>query len=432
MSNWKQAFTVYKNPKMLVMLILGFFSALPFVLIFSTLSFWLSDQGVKVTAIALFSLVRLPYSFKFLWAPYIDRCAIPFLTRKLGRRRSWALLFQSCLIVSLFTLVHTNPVTNPLSTGLCALCVAFFSASQDIVFDAFRIEYLPEKDQGAAAATFVFGYRIGMLIAGAGALYLSDIARTLTGQNGWIIVYEIMALSGLFGIATVLCVKEPENISKKTKASFFKEAVIAPIKDFLSNSGWLLIILFLITYKLCETSIGTVTPKLYKELGFTNTQIATVVKLWGVMATVFGGFLGGLLVARLGIVRSLFICGVLQGLSNLPFAVLSLQGNSFLWLIISIVSDNMSAGMATTAFVAYMSSLCNTAYTATQYALLSSLMALPRDLLSSGSGWLVSVVGWPVFFVITAFLSLPGLIILHFLNRKYVQNQPIPSSANKP
>lgn len=413
MNALKSAFLVYKNPKMIAMLILGLFSGLPLVLVFSTLSFWLSDRGVDVKAVAAFSLVRLPYSFKFLWSPYIDRMPLPFLTKRLGQRRSWAVFFQLCLMIGLIALVHTDPAVNPAATAACAVAVAFFSASQDIVFDAFRIEYLKQRDQGAAAATFVFGYRIGMLVAGAGALMLSDT------RLGWTRTYEILALSGIVGIATILRAKEPESSAPPENRNFFKDAVVAPIADFLKKPDWIPVVLFLLTYKLCETSIGTVTPKLYKELGFSNTEIAAVVKLWGVAATVFGGFLGGVLVARLGLFKSLLVCGVLQGLSNLPFAVLAAKGQSFLWLTTSIVSDNLAAGMATTAFVAYMSSLCNKAYTATQYALLSSLMALPRDVLSATSGWLVVALGWSAFFVFTAFLSLPSLGILCFLNRRY-------------
>ena len=425
MNALKSAFLVYKNPKMIAMLILGLFSGLPFVLVFSTLSFWLSDCDVDVKAIALFSLARLPYSFKFLWAPYIDRMSLPFLTKRLGQRRSWAVFFQICLMISLTALVHTSPAQAPLMTGVFAVLTAFFSASQDIVFDAFRIEYLKQQDQGAAAATFVFGYRIGMIVAGAGALYLSDIV-------GWTHVYEILAISGIIGIVTILCAKEPPAPAVEKQKNFFKDAVIAPIADFLKKPEWLLVVFFLLTYKLCETSIGSVTPKLYKELGFSNTQIATVVKLWGIAATIFGGFLGGVLVARLGLFKSLLICGILQGVSNLPFAVLSLKGDSLVWLTTSIVSDNMAAGMATTAFVAYMSSLCNKAYTATQYALLSSLMALPRDLLAAGSGWLVASIGWTCFFVFTAFLSLPGLLVLLFLNRKFPQKSQEDTSADTP
>ena len=416
MTAWTTAFSVYKNPKMIAMLILGMFSGLPLVLVFSTLSFWLSDCGVDVKAVAAFSLVRLPYSFKFLWSPYIDRMPLPFLTERLGQRRSWAVLFQICLMISLIALVHTNPAVNPAATAACAVAVAFFSASQDVVFDAFRIEYLQQRDQGAAAATFVFGYRIGMLVAGAGALFLSDLI-------GWTRVYEVLALSGAIGIATILCAKEPVAASAPKRENFFKDAVVAPIADFVKKNNWLPVVLFLLTYKLCETSIGTVTPKLYKEQGFTNTEIAAIVKLWGIAATLLGGFLGGGLVAKAGLFKSLMICGVLQGISNLPFAVLAIEGKSFLWLTVAIVSDNMAAGMATTAFVAYMSSLCNKAYTATQYALLSSLMALPRDLLSATSGWLVVKMGWAPFFVFTAFLSLPSLGILWFLNRR-LQSAP--------
>ena len=425
MNALKSAFLVYKNPKMIAMLILGLFSGLPFVLVFSTLSFWLSDCDVDVKAVALFSLARLPYSFKFLWAPYIDRMSLPFLTSRLGQRRSWAVFFQLCLMVSLTALVHTSPAQAPVMTGIFAVLTAFFSASQDIVFDAFRIEYLKQREQGAAAATFVFGYRIGMIVAGAGALYLSDLV-------GWTHVYEILALSGIIGIVTILCAKEPDAPAVEKRKNFFRDAVVAPIADFLKKPEWLLVVCFLLTYKLCETSIGSVTPKLYKELGFSNTQIATVVKLWGIAATIFGGFLGGVLVARLGLFKSLLICGILQGVSNLPFAVLSLRGDSLVWLTTSIVSDNMAAGMATTAFVAYMSSLCNKAYTATQYALLSSLMALPRDLLAAGSGWLVAAIGWTCFFVFTAFLSLPGLVVLLFLNRKFPQGNQADASADTP
>ena len=421
MKSWKNAVAVYRDPKMAAMLVLGMFSAIPFVLVFSTMSFWLSDCGVGVKAVAAFSLVRLPYSFKFLWAPYIDHTPLPFLTKRLGQRKSWAILFQICLLCCLIALVHTDPLTNPAATGIFAVLIAFFSASQDVVFDALRIECFEKDNQAAAAATYIFGYRVGMLIAGAGALSLSDMI-------GWVRVYEVLAVSGVLGVFTVLCLKTPAYEAPKEKKNFFQDAVAAPIKDFLKNQGWLLIVLFIITYKLCETTIGTVTPKLYKELGFSNLEIAAIVKLWGVAATIAGGFLGGILVVRFGLFKSLFICGILQGFSNLPFAVLSVSGNSMFWLTVSIVSDNMAAGMATTAFVAYMSSLCNTAYTATQYALLSSLTALPRDLLSSGSGWLVVWMGWPAFFVFTAFLSLPGLGLLWLLNRRFPQKpRDVPS-----
>lgn len=412
MKSWKNAFAVYRNPEMTAMLALGFFSALPFVLIFSTLAYWLSDSGVDIRTLALFSLVRLPYSFKFLWAPYIDRLPLPFLTARFGQRRSWALFFQLCLIFLLTGLVHTDPAQNPVLTGAFALAVAFFSASQDIVFDAFRIECFEKNDQGAASATYIFGYRLGMFAAGAGALFLSDYI-------GWEKVYENFAFLGVIGIFVILGAKEPLRPCVSGQNNFFRDAVVAPVKDFFQKQEWLPVILFILTYKLCETTIGTVTPKLYKELGFSNVEIALIAKGWGVAATIFGGFAGGVLVARFGLVKSLMLCGILQGLSNLPFAVLSMREHSMLWLTVSLISDNMAAGMATTAFVAYMSSLCNTAYTATQYALLSSLTALPRDLLSSGSGWLVHFMGWPVFFIFTAFLSLPSLVILYFLNRRF-------------
>ncbi len=424
MAGWKESVDVYRDPKMIVMFILGLFSGLPFVLIFSTLAYWLTAQGVSKTDIALFSLVRFPYSFKFLWAPYVDRCEIPFLTKALGKRRSWALVFQFFLMISLLLLIRTDPATTPMLTGICAVCVAFFSASQDIVFDAFRVENFDPEDQGAASGCFVFGYRIGMLIAGAGALFL---ATALSWEN----VYTLLALAGVVGMITILIVKEPPHHVVKENKNFFQSAVVAPIKDFISRPGWFWIVLFIMLYKLCETTLGTMTAPFYREMGFTYDQIATVVKLYGIIATILGGLIGGVFVVRFGVMPSLLICGILQGISNLPFAYLAIQGNSLTWLIISVVSDNLASAMATSAFVAYMSFLCNTAYTATQYALLSSLMALPRDLLSSGSGWLADHTTWPVFFSITAVLSLPGLIVLLILNRKFPQNRPDTSAKRQ-
>ncbi|MBR1777190.1 MAG: AmpG family muropeptide MFS transporter [Alphaproteobacteria bacterium] len=426
MNSWKASISVYRSPKMAVMAVLGFFSGLPLVLLLSTLAYWLAGKGVSKTDIALFSLTRFPYSFKFLWAPYVDRCKIPVLTKALGQRRSWALLFQVCLMISLAALIRTNPAVNPMLTGVCAIAVAFFSASQDIVLDAFRVEDFDPQDQGAASGCFVFGYRIGMLAAGAGALYMAQVMS-------WENVYTILALSGIIGMATILAVKEPK-VRKETadQKKFFKTAVVAPIKDFIARPGWFLIILFIMLYKLCETTLGTMTAPFYVELGFSYDQIATVVKLYGIAATILGGFLGGIAVVRWGIMRSLLICGILQGISNLPFAYLATQGNSLTWLMISVISDNLTSAMATSAFVAYMSFLCNAAYTATQYALLSSLMALPRDMLSSMSGWLADHTTWPVFFMITASLCLPGLIVLWFLNRRFPQKAQVDTSADTP
>lgn len=418
MPGWIPSLGVYRNPKMIVMFVLGFFSGLPLVLIFSTLAFWLTDKGVSKTDIALFSLVRLPYSFKFLWAPYVDGCSIPFLTRALGQRRSWALVFQIALMFFLMALIQTDPVTTPWMTGLFAVGVAFFSASQDIVFDAFRVEDFKPEDQGAASGTFVFGYRIGMLAAGAGALYLAD-------RMSWENVYRLMALSGLIGIATILIVSEPPHRREKSlKKDFFRSNIVAPLKDFISRPGWMLIVLFIMLYKLCETTLGTMTAPFYIEMGFSKTDIATITKIYGLAATIAGGLLGGIAVVRWGLMKSLLICGILQGISNLPFAYLATQGNSLTWLTVAVVSDNAASGMATSAFVAYMSFLCNTAYTATQYSLLSSLMALPRDVLSSGSGWLADHLTWEQFFTVTALLSLPGLFVLLLMNRKFpIRNQ---------
>ncbi|MCP4394247.1 MAG: AmpG family muropeptide MFS transporter [Alphaproteobacteria bacterium] len=410
---------------MLAILCLGFSSGLPLLLVFSTMSLWLKDEGVSKTAIGLFSLVRTPYSFKFLWSPVIDIIRIPVLTQILGRRRSWALVSQLCLMLAIFVLSLSQPSVTPELTALFAVFVAFCSANQDIVIDAMRIEMLDDDEQGAGAGMATLGYRIGMLLAGAGATYMAT-------YFSWESVYQMVSLAVLVGMITVLCIKEPANskvaetVYKKKTGSWFersgvylRQGVVEPFADFMKRKEWLLILAFIMLYKLCDAYMGVMALPFYREMGFSNAEIATISKLYGVGATIFGTIIGGIMVSRYGVMKSLLVCGVLQALSNLVFAYQAHVGYSTGMLMVTISVENVTGGMGTAAFVAYMSGLCNVAYTATQYALLSSFMVFARDLFSSTSGWLADQVSWVEFFVITTFAAIPGLVLLIIMMYKF-------------
>jgi PAT family beta-lactamase induction signal transducer AmpG len=377
-----------------------------------------------------------PYSLKFLWAPLMDRMAIPYLTRRLGRRRGWTLLTQLALMGAVAALGATKPADHPGITALLAFLVAFCSASQDIVIDAYRVEILEERQYGAGAAMIVLGYRIGMLVSGAGALYLASYL-------GWFPTYGIMGLFMIVGMATILLNPEPqvqesrESIEQERRIAeylqvrphlqgrkaqafaWFYGAVIGPFAEFLSRRGWLVILLFILLYKFGDAIAGVMSNPFYVELGFTKIQIANVSKAFGLAATIVGGIIGGVIVDRVGILKSLLLCGILQMLSNLMFAVLAMTGKDLTMLTVTIAVENLSGGMGTAAFVAYLSSLCNVAYTATQYALLTSFMAFGRTLLSSSGGWLADQMDWVSFFVLTTLAALPGLLLILWLRRRY-------------
>lgn len=417
---WLRAVGVYARPRVIAIGFLGFASGLPLLLTLSTLSIWLAEEGVTKTAIGLFALVGIPYSLKFLWAPLIDRLPVPLLTRALGRRRGWMILTQVLLMAALLGLGATSPAEMPEVTAICALAVAFCSASQDIVIDAHRVEILEEREYGAGAAMIVFGYRCGLLVAGAGALYIASI-------TSWFWVYAAMAALVLVGVATVLLSPEPE-VSVRAAArrgstgslrGWLYEAVIAPFADFMQRRGWVAILAFVLLYKFGDALAGVMANPFYIELGFTKVEIANVSKLFGFAATLLGGFAGGILVNRWGIVPSLLVCGVLQLLSNLLFAVQAVVGHDIGMLMVTIGFENLSGGMGTAAFVAYLSSLCNVAYTATQYALLSSLMAVARTVLASPGGWLAEQLSWVTFFALTAVAAVPGLLLLMWITRRF-------------
>jgi len=416
LKTWGRALSVYRDRRFVYILLMGFSSGLPLLLTLSTLSYWLATVGIDKTAIGLFALVGLPYSFKFLWAPVIDHVALPLVTRRLGRRRSWALAIQAVLIVCILLMGATDPAADPWTTALVALAIAFFSASQDIVVDAYRIEILAEHEQGAGAAATQTGYRLGLLVAGAGAVALSDFV-------GWPAVFAALAACVLVGMIAVLLAPEPrvpERVWHGAGAApgqWLDNAVIAPFRDFLERRGWLVILAFVLLYKFGDAIGGVMANPFYVELGFTGVEIASVTKVFGMVATLVGVVAGGVLVARHGIFVALLVGGILQAATNLLFALQAVIGADVAFLAVTIGADNFTGGLGSAAFVAYLSSLCNAAFTGTQYALLTSLMAAGRTLLSSGGGWLADQTDWVTFFVLTTGLAVPGLLLLLWLMR---------------
>ena len=406
---------------------MGFSSGLPLALTFATLSFRLAEVGVSRTAIGLFALVGVPYSVKFLWSPLIDRLAIPLFTSHLGRRRGWALAIQPLLALAILALGLVDPRSAPGSTALAALAVAFLSASQDIVIDAYRIELLRPEEQGAGAAATQWGYRFGMLAASAGALYLANF-------GGWGFAYASMAALMLVGMITVWFTPEPGGLSQPEPlpgsttlaraAAWLRRAVVAPFGDMLTRNGVLAILAFVILYKFGDALAGTMSNPLYVSLGFTKVELANIGKIYGFAASLAGLALGGVVVLRLGVMRALLVCGVLQMLSNLMYALQVSAGHSLVALAFTIGVENLTGGMGSAAFVAYLSGLCNIAFTATQYALLSSLAAVGRTTLSASGGALADIVGWSPFFILATAACLPGLAILLWIMREEVSRRP--------
>lgn len=420
MQGWLQAARVYLEPRVVVVLLLGFASGLPLLLTLSTLTFWLAEAQIDKGAIGLFALAGLPYTWKFAWSPLIDQLPLPPFTTVLGRRRGWLLFVQLLLVAAIVALGACDPAHDLVTMAALAVLVAFLSASQDIVIDAYRVELLHERQQGAGAAAIVVGYRVAMLVAGAGALFLAEVA-------GWFWAYAAMAACLLVGILTVLLAPEPSSPGASAAAGrggigpWLRVAVVEPFTDFLHRNGTgtaLLILAFIMLYKLGDALLGTMTNPFYVELGFTKPEVATLVKGYGLAATLLGGFLGGIVVNRRGIVPALWICGLIQMASNLVFVLQAWIGHDLAMLAVTISVENLAGGMGTAAFVAYLSSLCNVSYTATQYALLSSFMAQARTTLSAGGGFLADSLGWLHFFLLTTIAAVPGLLLLWWLQRR--------------
>jgi PAT family beta-lactamase induction signal transducer AmpG len=418
---WLETFRVYREPRVVAVLLLGFSSGLPLMLTISTLTFWLAEAQVDKAAIGLFALAGLPYTWKFVWSPVLDRVPLPPFTTLLGRRRGWLLLVQILLALSILALGAGDPRADLGRMAALAVLVAFLSASQDIVVDAYRVELLEERQQGAGAAVVVVGYRVAMLVAGAGALLIAEHA-------GWFWAYATMAACLLVGMATVLATPEPAVPAAAIAgpraggpAAWLKEAVVEPFADFFRRNGVAtasLILLFIMLYKLGDALLGAMTNPFYVELGFTKPEVAAIVKGYGLVATLLGGLLGGLVVNRRGVIQGLWVCGLVQMASNLVFVLQAWVGRDLTVLALTISAENLAGGMGTAAFVAYLSSLCNLSYTATQYALLSSFMAQARTSLAAGAGFLADSTSWIGFFLITTAAALPGLLMLLWLQRR--------------
>ena len=441
----RESIAPYLQRRVVVVLLLGFASGLPLLLSFGTLSAWLREADVERSAIGLFSLVGLPYALKPLWAPLMDGVRLPVLTPLLGRRRGWMVLSQAMLMIAIAGLAFSNPGNTPFMMAGFAVLVAFFSASQDIVIDAYRIETLSEEEQGIGAAAVTYGYRAGMLVAGAGALILAD-------SFTWTHAYLAMAGLVLVGTVTILLSPEPPGpddqnfimpesgtgvVTRRTLGQWLADFVVAPFLEFTTRPGWLVILLFIVTFKLGDAFLSIMTNPFYIDLGFTKTEIAEVTKLFGLIALAVGLFIGGLLIKWTGLLNALLISGVLQAASNFVFAYQVVAGNDVGVLTVTIAVENVTGGMGTAAFVAYLSSLTNTAFTATQYALLSAFMAFGRTLLSSPSGYLVDFVGWFDFFVLSVGVAVPGLILLLVLMRVYPthagrRGAPVERSLSEP
>jgi PAT family beta-lactamase induction signal transducer AmpG len=431
------ALKIYLQPASLRMLALGFSAGLPLLLVLGTLSFWLREAGVSRATIGHLSWVGLAYGFKWVWAPLVDRVTLPILGR-LGRRRSWLLLAQMGVMVGLVGMAMSDPKESLNVIVWCALLVAFSSATQDIALDAFRIDSADTSMQAALAASYQTGYRLAMIWAGAGVLWIaarSEMPNTTAyAQAPWTMAYSVMALSMLVGVFTVLFSKEPAQIQSITPAKNLREwlqvALINPFADFCKRYGWqaVLILGLIATYRISDIVMGIMANPFYVDMGYTKDEVAAVTKIYGVAMTLLGAFIGGALAPKVGVMRLMMAGAVLSSLTNLLFVWLGSRGHDVNALIAVVSADNLASGIASAAFIAYLSSLTNINYTATQYALFSSLMLLLPKFLAGFSGEFVDAQGYAHFFTGTALLGLPVLGLVWWAAR--MQNRSnLPTSS---
>jgi len=503
-TSWLETIKAFKHPRVVTMLFLGISAGLPLLLIFSSLSLWLREAGVERAAVTYFSWAALGYSFKFVWAPLVDTLPVPLLTGFFGRRRAWLLLSQSMIMIAIAAMAFIDPATNTLATmAWAAVLLGFSSATQDIVIDAYRIESAETEMQALMSSTYIAGYRIGMLSAGAGALFLATYFGSTMGDyqyQAWQITYLLMAALMLIGVMTTLLIDEPERNTISTPQSnqhylgFFLLFVLAvtgfvssfyftadfavvsksaltslvanshlagalvelyrlmialavaaivakllvmsglvdgkkvvdtyvePIHDFFQRYGWSLAWLLLALiglYRISDIVLGVISNVFYQDLGFTKPEIASVVKTFGLLMTIVGGFFGGILAVRFGVLKILFLGAVLSALTNLLFMLLAQSGHDMTMLYIVISADNLSAGLASAAFIAFLSSLTNISFTAVQYAIFSSLMTLLPKILGGYSGTMVETMGYQKFFLLTALMGIPVLLLIFWANKRF-------------
>jgi PAT family beta-lactamase induction signal transducer AmpG len=438
------------------MLTLGFSSGLPLLLILGTLSFWLREAGIDRSTIGYFSWIGLAYGFKWMWSPLVDRLSLPLLTQLLGRRRAWILLSQVIITIALVGMASTDPIENLTHMVFFALAVAFASATQDIAIDAYRIEAVAPRLQGAMAATYQAGYRLAMILASAGVLWIAaavDPSETIYDYSPWRTAYLVMAASMSIGIITTLIIREPEvpitrliseneDLARRAIAhwnlnaqltqilAWLYGAIIAPFRDFIVRHGQraLLILALIAVYRISDVVMGVMSNPFYVDMGYTKDEVATVSKVYGVIMTIVGAAMGGVLTAKIGIMRTLFLGAVLSAATNLLFVWLAGRGHDVTGLVFTISADNLSAGIATSAFIAYLSGLTNSAYSATQYALFSSVMLLLPKFIAGFSGNFVDTYGYASFFTGTALLGLPVLVLVWLAGQAKFKAPNIPSN----
>jgi len=509
--SWLQTFLAFFERRLIAVLFLGFSSGLPLALTAATLQARLTEAGADLTTIGFFALVGVAYSLKFLWSPMIDRSMPPGPFQKLGHRRGWTLLFQLLLIVAISVFAFVNPAVSPIATAAVAVMVAFLSASQDIVIDAYRIEVLDNDQQGAGAAMIQYGYRGGMLASGFGALFVAEYAyRYFAGVDAapapgtadpeavnlsWIVTFIVMAALMIVGVVTTLLVREPPNrrppaptiegeagfglrllaIASMTVVAilaflavkkglvpliwpnwavnaiatvlaaavpvaivmslpkpgagsnrqyqaihiWLENAVVKPFREVAKRDGWQMILLFIVLFKLGDAVLGSMATTFYLNIGFTKLEIGEISKAFGLVATLLGVWVGSLIVTKWGMGKSLLLTGVLQLLSNLMFSWQAYVGNDINWLYLTIAIENFTGGMASAAFVAYISRLCNLQFTATQYALFSSLAVVGRTVIASPMGGIAETIGWVDYFLLSTAMAVPGMLLLIFMLKRY-------------
>ncbi len=427
-ASWRQAMAVYLQPRVLIVLCLGFSSGLPLALSGSTLLVWMREAGVDLGTIGLFALVGTPYTLKFIWAPLVDALHVPLLTRLLGRRRGWLVFAQLLLIAAILVLAVSDPARAPFHVAIGALLVAAASATQDIVVDAFRVESLPESEQAAGMASYVAAYRIGMLVSTAGALFLVSAIQGmgLDPTAAWKWGYVVMAAMVLIGTITAIVATEPAQSTRadatmegKSGSARIIEAAAGAFSDFFTRESAVAILVFVVLFKFTDAFSGTMTAPFVIDLGFTRNDYAAIVKGVGLAATLLGGFAGGFVARAYSLPASLWIGGILQAVANLSFSWLALTGINHYALAVAISAENFTSAIGTVIFVAYLSALCKSPlHTATQYALLTALAAVGRTYLSSGAGYVAKATGWPAFFAICVVVAIPSLILLAWLQRR--------------
>lgn len=431
MHTWTTALKGYFKPSVLIFLFLGFSCGLPYNLIGYSLALWLADTGISLPVIGFFGLALLPYNFKFLWAPLVDRIRLPYLAAKIGPKKAWALVFQIGLIISIWGLSCFSPEQNslstalelmdkngqpvyveiPLQTYLFSFLVAFFAASQDIVVDALRIDTLKKEEFGEGAGMYQFGYRMGMLLSGAGVV-------AAAAYISWQTAYFVVGLVLFLGMVSTLFVHEKQQTLSNSHDSVLKAMIVNPFRDFMRKANWYWLLVFIVLYKLCNAVLGRMALPFYQQMGFSKGEISLVSGTFGPWVTIGGITLGGLLVMRYNILKLLFALGVVEILTSIAFAIFSLFYYSLPAFFIVIIFDNIVGGMGGAVFVAFLSGLCNKAYSATQYALLSSLMMIASSVISVYSGIWAQEMGWFTFFLFTGTLMIPALILLLWLIKK--------------